>query len=83
MITSAGNSYYVEVGQVRGTGDVWIVRLFKRVLFFKKMVSSDWFLNEEQARKFGERLAIELKDGGSLETIRTRKPGWTLHPPSR
>jgi len=81
VILSAGSNYYVEVLQTERAGSVWTVRLFKKHFFFKRRVSSDWFLNEEQAKRFGEQLAAELRNGGSPETIKARKPGWTLHQP--
>jgi hypothetical protein len=81
MILSAGDNYYVEVLQTNRAGSVWTVRLFKKLLFFKRRLSSDWFLDEEQAKRFGEQLGAELRNGGSPETIKARKPGWTLHQP--
>ncbi len=81
MILPAGNGRYVEISQTKGAGSAWTVRLFKKMLFFKKRESSDWFLEEEQARKFGEQLAKELKNGGSLKSYLERHPGWTLHQP--
>jgi hypothetical protein len=83
MILPAGDNYYVEVAQTNRTGSVWTVRLYKKLLFFKRRVSSDWFLNEEQAKRFGEQLAAELRNEGSPETIQARKPGWTLHQPKQ
>jgi len=72
------NNHIVELEQVPGAGSPWMVRVYKRILMFKKRVSSDWFLDEGQARKFAEELARELSDH-STKGIEERKPGWTLH----
>lgn len=45
------------------------------------MLTSDWFLDAEQAKRFAESLAAELRSGGSLDAVRKRPPGWTLHRP--
>jgi len=76
------NGYSVDIEQVNGLGSAWIVRSYRKVAFFRRKMSSDWFLNEEQARTFAEQLVRDLKtEQSSAEHIQTRKPGWTLHRP--
>lgn len=70
------NGYTVSLQQRDDIGSIWIVRTHKRILFFRKLVGSDWFLNREQARLFAEQLVADLERGSDL--IRTRKPGWIL-----
>jgi hypothetical protein len=58
-----------------------VVRVYKRILFFKKRVSSDWFLTETQAKQFAELLVRDLERGDGVKYIQTRSPGWVLHRP--
>jgi hypothetical protein len=83
MIIPAGNSLFVELQRSGATGAPWIVRLFRKRFFFRRNLSSDWFLEESQARAFAELLATELRAGGSPSMLRSRAPGWTLHRPAR
>jgi hypothetical protein len=79
----AGKSFLVELEENHGIGTSWIVRVYKKNFLFKKRVSSDWFLDRDQAKTFAEELALELRDRASGTTVKERKPGWTLHRPSR
>ena len=83
MTIPAGNGYTVEVRQIGGLGTTWIVRVQKRVLVFKKRISSDWFLDGPQATRYAEQLAAELRSGHSIDHVERRPPGWNLHRPSR
>jgi len=74
----AANGYVVELTQVPHTGTPWIVRVYKKKILFKKLISSDWFLNEEQAKQFAEQLRRELGESGTSTLIKERTPGWTL-----
>jgi hypothetical protein len=75
------NGYTVSLQQRDDIGSIWIVRTTKKVLFFRKLVGSDWFLNREQARVFAEHLVSDLERGSDL--IRTRRPGWILRRAAR
>jgi hypothetical protein len=75
------NGYTVSLQQRDDIGSLWIVRTHKKVLFFRKLIGSDWFLNSEQARLFAEQLVADLERGSDL--IRTRKPGWILRRATR
>jgi hypothetical protein len=79
-IQTAGN-HTVVLTQVRFGGTPWVVRVYKRILFFKKRVSSDWFLTEAQAKQFAEQLTRDLEKGDGLKNIQARRPGWVLHRP--
>jgi len=79
MTISAGSNYYIDISQEKRTGTAWTVRLYKKRFLGNTLISSDWFLGETQARRFAEQLAADLRDGISLENIKNRKPGWTLH----
>ena len=83
MILPAGKGISVEYARVENTGTPWIVRTYEKKFLFRKLISSDWFLDPDQARRFAETLAAELRNGASLTALRERKPGWTLHRPPR
>lgn len=68
----------MELQQPDGIGAAWVVRVHKKALPFRKVISSDWFLDEEQARQFAERVAHELKNGADPNALKSRKPGWAL-----
>ena len=82
MQIPAANNLLIEVSQIPGAGSPWLVRVYRKVLFFKKLISSDWFLDEGQARKFAEQLTHDLSNKGSLTELKQRSPGWTLHRPT-
>ena len=82
MVIPAGSNYTVEVEQTRDLGTTYVVRAYKKILGFRKTLSSDWFLDREQAHTFAEQLAQELKNGKKVDSLRERKPGWTLHRPA-
>jgi hypothetical protein len=79
----AGSRYIVTLEYESRLGSNWIVHTYKRLLFLKRLISSDWFLNKEQAERFAHQLAEELKSDGSPSAVQERKPGWTLHRPHR
>lgn len=81
MTIQAAGNHTVILAQVPFGGTPWVVRVYKKILFFKKRVSSDWFLTETQAKQFAEQLARDLEKGDSLNNIQTRRPGWVLHRP--
>lgn len=71
----------VRLEQPEGTGTAWVVRVYRRGFPFRKLISSDWFLDEQQARRFAEQLAEALKNGADPEALRHRKPGWMVLEP--
>jgi hypothetical protein len=40
---------FIEVLHRDADSHLWMVRRFKKVLWFKKRISSDWFVNRQQA----------------------------------
>ena len=82
MTIPAGNNLVIEVAPARGAGN-WIVSVYKKRLLFKRRLSSDWFLDETQARKFAEQLAERLRTNDSVNLLKSRGPGWTLIRPPR
>lgn len=76
------NGYSVDIEQVDGLGAPWIVRAYRKFSFLRRRISSDWFLNSEQARAFADELVRDLAaEQSSPSGIQHRKPGWTLHRP--
>lgn len=76
MTISQNRHYTVVLDQPEGIGTVWVVRVYKKGFLFKKLISSDWFLDERQARRFAESLAQALQNGADINTLKSRKPGW-------
>jgi hypothetical protein len=79
MSTITAGKYNVVLEQIPRAGTPWMVRVYRKVLFFKKRVSSDWFLTEAQARLFAEQLATDLAENDGVERLKARQPGWVLH----
>jgi hypothetical protein len=48
-IISKSRNCFIEVLHRGSDPSIWIVRRWKRILFFKKRISSDWFINRQQA----------------------------------
>jgi hypothetical protein len=83
MRIPAGKGFTIAIEQIKGSGYPRVVRLYKRGLFGRRLVSSDWFLNPDQARNFADQLAVDLRSSSGLANIRSRAPGWTLKRSSR
>ncbi len=81
MQISSDSKFVIEYGQTPGLGAPWIVRLYRKRFLFRKLISTDWFLDEEQARRFARQLAGQLGSDEALTLIRQRRPGWTLRRP--
>ncbi|MER3523837.1 MAG: hypothetical protein C4326_07150 [Ignavibacteria bacterium] len=78
-MTIAQNKHYtVVLDQPEGIGTAWVVRVYKKGLLFKKLISSDWFLDEDQARQFAESVVQSLQNGTDINALKNRKPGWTM-----
>ena len=75
------NGYRVSVTNTEGLGSSWVVRIYRRRFLFRKKISSDWFLDKDQALRFAEQAAAELGAGRGLDSLRSRRPGWTLERP--
>ncbi len=78
MTIPAGKHYAVELQQPDGIGTAWVVRVYQKAFPFRKTISSDWFLDEEQARRFAEQVAHELRNGADARALKARNPGWSL-----
>lgn len=81
MSVTAVDGYYVSVEQTDALGSTWIVRVYRKKLFFKRLVSSDWFLDRPQAERFAGQVADELRSHRGSALIASRPPGWTLRLP--
>jgi hypothetical protein len=78
LTINPGNGYIITLRQIEEIGSPWIVRVHRKRILGKKLISSDWFLNEDQARRFVKDLEKELSED-KRATLRSRKPGWTFH----
>jgi hypothetical protein len=82
MAAQPTHTYTVELSKSDHGGSAWTVRVYRKGFLGKKLVSSDWFLDEQQARRFSEQLKSEVGSPAAVESLRSRPPGWTLHRPS-
>ena len=82
-IASVDYEHRSLIEQINGLGTTWIVRVYRKRLLFRKLVSSDWFLDGVQAERFARQLATELRLGRGQDLIRNRPPGWQLTRPPR
>jgi hypothetical protein len=82
MSNPAPNMYSVTVEQPTNNGSAWLVRVYRKRFLCKRRVSSDWFLDKDQARKFADQLTEDLSSDG-IRNIESRQPGWVLHRPPR
>ena len=74
------NGFIVIVQHRENIGTPWVVQTYRKMFFWKRRISSDWFLDGDQAKLFAKQLSVELEHGSEL--IRDRKPGWTLRRPA-
>jgi hypothetical protein len=74
--TTTSNGYTITIKQRSDIGSLWTVRTTRRVFGFRFKISSDWFLDQQQAEQFAGQLAVELERGSDL--IKKRRPGWVL-----
>jgi len=49
IIISNIRNCFIEVLHHDADPSTWIVRRWKKILWFKKFISSDWFINRQQA----------------------------------
>jgi hypothetical protein len=71
----------VDVSPGDHGGSAWIVRVYRKAFLGKKLVSSDWFLDEQQARQFAEDLKRDIDPSAAVRHLKSRPPGWKLHRP--
>ena len=57
--------YLIKVSSPRGLGSTRIVRVYRKLLFFRRRISSDWFLDQEQAELFVRKLQGSLSSGAN------------------
>lgn len=83
MLATTVNNFIVRKEQTPGLGAPWMVKVYKKVFFFKRRVSADWFLDGAQAGRFYDQIVSELASGDTESLLRNRPPGWTLRRPTR
>jgi hypothetical protein len=83
MKNPSKKSYAVELTQTPGNGAPWTVRVFKKTLLGRKRMSSDWFLDGEQAKRFAGQIEQKISEDSDMNGLLARKPGWVLQRPPR
>ncbi len=63
IVISNARDCFVEIIHRDSEPAAWVVRRWKKFLWFKKRVSSDWFNDEHQALAFANE--IKLRHHGS------------------
>jgi hypothetical protein len=64
-VISRAAGCFIELVHHESNPTVWIVRRWKNNLWIKKLLSSDWFTDEQQAKSFADRMKrdYERNDG--------------------
>jgi hypothetical protein len=78
-----GSRVTVTIQNPAATGTAWIVRVYLKGVFRKKLISSDWFLDPAQAESFAIDIRETLSNVKGLDLLRRRPPGWSLKRPAR
>jgi hypothetical protein len=81
MSFTAIDGYRISVEPSDTLGSSWIVRVYRKKFLFKKVVSTDWFLDRLQAERYAAQVAVELRTDRGSTLIASRAPGWTLRTP--
>ncbi len=58
-VISNDRDCFIELIHRKSDSGTWIVRRWKKSLLLKKRVSSDWFIDGEQALAFAQRMKQE------------------------
>jgi hypothetical protein len=56
VVISRAADCFIELIHRESNPTVWIVRRWKKDLWIKKFISSDWFIDEHQALSFAKRM---------------------------
>lgn len=56
IVIADNGGYLIEVTNRTADPGPWIVRRWKRVLWFRKRISSDWFLDRDEAVAFAKKM---------------------------
>jgi hypothetical protein len=56
VVISRAAECFIELVHRESNPTVWIVRRWKKNLWIKKLISSDWFTDGEQAQSFADRM---------------------------
>lgn len=56
IVVSSVRKNFIEVSHDDSDPGSYIVRRWKKVLWFRKRISSDWFISKEQAMEFAQEM---------------------------
>ena len=65
MVISNTPDCFIELIHRRSSPTAWIVRRSKKNFLFKKRISSNWFVDAEQARSFAQKMKQDHERNGS------------------
>ena len=72
IIISNDRNCFIDLTHHDSDPGWWIVRHWKKFLWFKKQISSDWFNDEHQAIAFASEMKLQY-DGDFLRHIFNKK----------
>jgi hypothetical protein len=55
-VISSGRHCHIEITHRSSDPGSWIVRRSRMFLWFKRRISSDWFIDDQQAVRFAEKM---------------------------
>jgi hypothetical protein len=58
LVVSSDRDCFVELIHRESDPATWIVKRWKKFLWFKKKISSDWFSDEQQAMAFANEMKL-------------------------
>lgn len=61
IVIADTKSYLIQLTHRSSDPGSWIVRRWKKFLWLKKRISTDWFLDKQQALKFALTMKQELE----------------------
>jgi len=79
MKIPAPKNYEITLEHTADKSPAWFVRVYRKWFLFRRRVSSDWFLDPDQAKVFANQLASDLNSESGIRNIASRKLGWVLH----
>ncbi len=74
MRIPVGRKYFIEILAPRGSGSCKIVRVYQKLFLFRRRISSDWFLDDEQAERYVRKVAAELAEAEQVPRLKSPIP---------
>ena len=66
IVISRASDCFIELIHRESNPTVWIVRRWKKNLWIKKLISSDWFTDGQEAQSFADRMKRDYDRNNDL-----------------